>query len=69
MAKRKTEKTEIESGDLVEVVSGPDAHWIGMVGIFDQAWHADGVKYVVINPAYDEEFTYATEIKLYQKGN
>lgn len=68
MTDRKNSKFKIEAGDLVEVVAGPDAHWIGMVGVFDQVWNNNGVKYVVIDPAHDEEFTYATEIKLYKKG-
>lgn len=68
MAKR-AQDTEIEAGDLVLVVASPDAHWLGMVGVFDQAWHNDGiVKFVVIDPEHDEEFTYATEIKLYKKA-
>lgn len=68
MTKRQI-NTQIEPGDFVEVVSSPDKHWVGMVGMFDQEWAIDGVvKYVVLDPNHEDEFTYATEIKLYKKA-
>lgn len=46
MAKRVND--EIEIGDLVKVVAGPDSHWIGMVGVLDNFWQG---KFVVMDPA------------------
>lgn len=72
MAKR-NENTEIEAGDIVEVVSVLDQDSkfaIGMHGVFDMHWSKDGVATFTV--LFDEngadDFAYATEVKLVKKA-
>ncbi len=68
MTKRtKKIETEIQVGDLVEVVTnagGGSQTGIGFVGLLDNVWTDNGVtKFTVVDCNREEEFAYALEIK------
>ena len=64
--KRKSKIEEIEIGDLVEIVKG-DLVWF--VGVLDNVFMRDGVEtFCVVYPDSDDDFHYATEIKLIRKA-
>ena len=69
---KRTQSTEIEAGDIVEVVSVLDHESkfaLGMRGVFDMEWTKDGVTTFTVTFDGTEEFAYATEINLIKKGN
>lgn len=57
---------EIEIGDFVEIIAGD---CVGFVGILDNVFKRHGVvNYTVIDETDNDDFYYATEIKLFKKG-
>lgn len=55
---------EIEIGDFVEIITGEN---VGFVGILDNIFNRDGVEtFCVVAENDNEEFFYATEIKGYK---
>lgn len=58
--------TEIEIGDFVTIVKGENEGWSG---ILDNEFIKDGViHFAVVGECNDDEFYYATEIKLLKKA-
>ena len=68
---KRPQNTEIEAGDIVEVIATNDHEskgYLNLHGVFDMEWSRDGLRTFTV--LFDgEEFAYATEIKLIKKGN
>ena len=66
-----TKHTEIEAGDIVEVVAVADHESkfaLCLHGTFDMEWVKDGITTYTVTFDGTEEFAYATEIKFVKKG-
>jgi len=65
MAKMINTNTEIEPGDYVEIIEGQN---VGFIGIVDFSFTDEGIeKFPVISETDEDEFFYATKIKLFKK--
>lgn len=68
---KRPQNTEIEAGDIVEVVAvahNDSKGYTTLHGVFDMEWMNNGVRTFTV--LFDgDEFAYATEIKLIKKGN